>query len=151
MEEYVQRVTSLGAYSPQDLPPEDLDQVLASLKQETLRVEVAKLLRPARVIPVSRAALQRLSTLLKFMMTPAKQNDERVQTMRSLNWPFLIICGLCLTQKSVETMKRELFDALIEQVAKTSQDHIQVILKDDEIRKIVLVSCTDQEFLQSKV
>lgn len=68
-------------------------------------MEAVKLSHSTRVVPVNRAALEQLSTLLKFVLIPAKQNDERVQTLRSLNWSFLIICGLCLTQKSVETMK----------------------------------------------
>ncbi|KAL5405584.1 hypothetical protein PMIN04_012298 [Paraphaeosphaeria minitans] len=150
MDGYVQTVTSLGVYSPQNLSPEILEQVLDSLKRETLKMEVVKLLLPVRAFPVSRAALQRISSLLKFMSTRAKQSDERVQTLRSLNCVSLIICGLCLTQKSVEGMKRELFDAFISQVIKTSQGSIHAILEDSEIRKAVLSSRTDQEFLQIK-
>ncbi|KAF9728553.1 hypothetical protein PMIN02_012103 [Paraphaeosphaeria minitans] len=151
MDGYVQTVTSLGVYSPQNLSPEILEQVLDSLKRETLKMEVVKLLLPVRAFPVSRAALQRISSLLKFMSTRAKQSDERVQTLRSLNCVSLIICGLCLTQKSVEGMKRELFDAFISQVIKTSQGSIHAILEDSEIRKAVLSSRTDQEFLQNYI
>lgn len=151
MDEYVRTVTSLGAYSPQDLPPENLEQVLDSLKRETLKMEVVKLLRPAKDFPVSRAASQRLSGLLKFVSTGAKQSNERVQALRRLNCFSLIICGLCLTQKSVEGMKRELFDAFIEQVTNMPQGSIHAIAKDSGIHKAVLLSDTDQEFLQSKV
>ncbi|ORX95374.1 hypothetical protein BCR34DRAFT_199159 [Clohesyomyces aquaticus] len=151
MDEYVRTVTSLGAYSPQDLPPENLEQVLDSLKRETLKMEVVKLLRPAKDFPVGRAALQRLSSLLKFVSTRAKQEDERVQTLRRLNCFSLIICGLCLTQKSIEGMRKELFDAFIKQVTNTSQYSIRTIAKDNGIYKAVLLSCTDQEFLQNYI
>lgn len=99
---------SLDDYDPQNLSPEVLEQTLTSLKQQMLKTEAAKLLLPAKKSPFSRVALGRLSNFLNLVFNPKKQEDPKIQALRGLDPTFLIVCGLCLTQKALDSMRKEL-------------------------------------------
>jgi hypothetical protein len=149
MDRYVEMVNSLGNFDPHNLPPESLDDTLRSLKRQLLKTEAAKLFLPAKELPFNRVALRRLSSLLKFLFNPEKQQDAKVKTLRSLDSISLIICGLCLTQKVVETMREELFDMCIKQAQIVSQQIINIVAKSHEIYQVVMKSTDDHDFVNS--
>ena len=148
MDSYIQTIGSLDSYNPQALAPAVLDQALASLKQQLLKTEAAKLLLPAKEVPFSRVALGRLSSLLSLVFKPEKQHEPKIVALRGLDSVSLIICGLCLTQKALDSMRKELFDAFREQAVIASQVNVKLIAKSDEINKVVLNSVVDEEFLK---
>ena len=148
MDSYIQTISSLDGYNPQALAPDALDQALASLKQQLLKTEAAKLLLAAKEVPFSRIALSRLSSLLSLVFKPEKQREPKIVALRGLDSVSLIICGLCLTQKALEGMRKDLFDTFREQAVIASQANVKLISKSDEINKIVLNSVADEEFLK---
>lgn len=150
MEGYMQTISSLDGFNPQTLASEALEKTLNSLKQQLLKTEAAKLLLPAKEFPLSRVALGRLSNLLNLVFKPEKTHEPKIVALRGLDSVSLIICGLCLTQKAVDIMRKELFDAFLEQAVIASQLIVRVIAKSDEINKVVLNSAVDEDFLQSK-
>ena len=150
MESYIQTIRSLDDFNPQSLDPEDLEQTLMSLKQQLLKTEAAKVLLPAKEFPFSRVALGRLSNLLNLVFKPEKKLQPKLAALRELDSVSLIICGLCLTQKAVDIMRKELFDVLLEEAVTASQAIVKVIAKSEEINQVVLNSAVDEDFLQSK-
>ena len=150
MDGYIQTISTLDNYNPQALSPEVLEQALISLKQQLLKTEAAKLLLPVKEIPFSRVALGRLSSLLNLVFKPEKQHEPKIAALRGLDSVSLIICGLCLTQKAVDNMRKELFDALLEQTTIASQRIVKTIAKSDEINKVVLNSSGNEDFIKSK-
>jgi hypothetical protein len=151
MEDYVRSVTSLGEFNPQNLSQEALEKVAGTLKQELLKVEAAKLLLPVKESPFSRTVLSRLSSFLKLVYNnPVKQSDSRARSLKELDSAALIVYGLCLTQKMLDNMRKDLFDVFAAQAIVVSQQNLSDIVKSDEINKTVLSSVTDQGFLQSK-
>lgn len=150
MDVYTQSISSLDDFNPQSLTPKDLEQTLISLKRQLLKTEAAKLLLPAKEFPFSRVSLGRLSNLLNLVFKHEKKHEPKLAALRILDSVSLIICGLCLTQKTVDIMRKELFDVLLEQAVIASQNIVKVIANSDEINKVVLSSSVDEEFLQSK-
>ncbi|KJZ70986.1 hypothetical protein HIM_09641 [Hirsutella minnesotensis 3608] len=148
MDGYLQILGSLEDYNPQVLAPETLEQALTALKQQLLKTEAAKLLLPAKELPFSRVALGRLSSLLSLVYKPAKQHESRIIALRGLDSVSQIICGLCLTQKVLESMRKDLFEVLLEQAVVASQASVKVVATSDEINKVVLSSAVDEEFLK---
>ncbi|KAJ6021256.1 hypothetical protein N7540_006760 [Penicillium herquei] len=150
MDSYIRMISSLDDFDPQTLAAEDLEKTLMSLKQQLLKTEAAKLLLPARETSFSRVALGRLSHLLNLVSRPDKWHEPKVAALRELDPVSLIICGLSLTQKAIEVMRKELFDVLLEQAVIASQTAVKFIAKCDEINKVVLSSSTDEDFLKSE-
>ncbi|KAF2263963.1 hypothetical protein CC78DRAFT_533564, partial [Lojkania enalia] len=140
MDGSVQIVRSLDDYDPQNLSPEVLEETLASLKQRMLKTEAAKLLLPAKESLLSRVALGRLSSFLSLVFNPEKQRDPKIQALRGLDPTSLIICGLCLTQKVLDSMRKELFKVFVEQAMIASRRSVNIIAKSDDINKVVLNS-----------
>lgn len=136
METYIQTIRSLDDFNPQSLASEDLEKTLISLKQQLLKTEAA--------------TLGRLSNLLNLVFKPEKKLEPKLAALRKLDSVSLIICGLCLTQKTVDIMRKELFDVLLEEAVTASQTIVKVIAKSEEINKVVLNSSVDEDFLQSK-
>lgn len=147
MDGCVQIVRSLDEYDPQNQSPEVLEQMLNSLKQQMLKTEAAKLLLPAKESPFNRVALGRLSSLLNLVFNPEKQRDPKIQDLRRLDSTSLIVCGLCLTQKALDSMRKELFNVFVEQAMIASQRSVNIIAKSDDINKAVLSSTADQDFV----
>jgi hypothetical protein len=143
-------ISSLDNFDPQALAPEDLETTLMSLKQQLLKTEAAKLLLPAKETSFSRVALGRLAHLLNLVFKPDKWHEPKAAALRKLDPVSLIICGLSLTQKAIEVMRKELFDILLEQAVIASQTTVKIIAKSDEINKVVLSSSADEDFLISK-
>lgn len=108
------------------------------------------MLLPAKETSFSRVALGRLSNLLHLVFRPDKWHEPKVAALRELYPVSLIICGLSLTQKAMEVMRKELFDVLLEQAVIASQTAVKIIAKCDEINKVVLSSSADEDFLKSK-
>lgn len=140
---------SLDNYDPQNLSPEGLEQALTSLKQHLLKTEAAKVLLPAKDSPFNRAALGRLPSFLNLVFTPERQQDRKIQALQALDLTSLITCGLCLTQKSLDTMRKELFDVFLEQAKITSRRSVDAILKSDDVYKAV-VKVRNAEFIVGK-
>ncbi|KAJ5559457.1 hypothetical protein N7513_001856 [Penicillium frequentans] len=136
-------------FDPQALSAKDLEITLTSLKQQLLKTEAAKLLLPAKEASFSRVALGRLSHLLNLVFRPDKWHEPKMAALRELDPVSLIICGLSLTQKAIEIMRKELFDILLEQAVIVSQTTVKVIAKSDEINKVVLSSSADEDFLKN--
>ncbi|PVH91526.1 hypothetical protein DM02DRAFT_545680 [Periconia macrospinosa] len=111
-----------------------------------LKTEAAKLLLPAKESPFSRVALGRLSNFLNLVFNPEKQRDPKIQALRGLDPTFLIICGLCLTQKALDSMRKELFDVFVEQAMIASRRSVNIIAKSDDINKVVHNSAADHDF-----
>lgn len=150
MNTYIQTIGSLDDFDPQALAPNDLETTLTSLKQLLLKTEAAKLLLPAKETSFSRVALGRLSHLLNLVFRPDKRHEPKLAALRELDSVSLIICGLSLTQKAIEVMRKELFDILLEQAVVASQTTVKIIAKSDEINKVVLSSPADEDFLKSR-
>ncbi|CAI7626058.1 unnamed protein product [Penicillium pancosmium] len=150
MDAYIQMISSLDDFDPQTLTPKNLEITLTSLKQQLLKTEAAKILLPAKETSFSRVALGRLSHLLSLVFRPDKRGEPKLAALRELDCVSLIICGLSLTQKAIEVMRKELFDILLEQAVIASQTTVKIITKSDEINKVVLSSSADEEFLKSK-
>lgn len=148
MERDIGVIVSLDNYNPQVLAPEALEEALVSLKKQLLKTEAAKLLLPSKEYPFGRIALTRLSSLLNLVFRDAKQHEPKIKALRELDSVSMIICGLCLTQKLLDSMRKDLFDAFLEQATIASQACVQTIASSDEINKVVLNSVTDDDFLQ---
>lgn len=151
MDGYIQTISSLGQFDPQSLSPGDLDQSITFLKQQLLKTKAAKVLLPARESPLPRLALGRLSNLLNLVFKSDKSHEPKLAALRALDPVSLIICGLCLTQKAVDTMRKDLFDVLLQQAIIASQAMLKTIMKNEEINKVVLSSSHDEDFLNSKI
>ncbi|KAH3611712.1 hypothetical protein KXV56_001671 [Aspergillus fumigatus] len=149
MDGYIQTINSLGEFDPQSLGPGDLDKSITFLKQQLLKTEAAKVLLPARESPLPRLALGRLSNLLNLVFKPDKSHEPKLAALRALDPVSLIICGLCLTQKAVDTMRKDLFDVLLQQAIIASQTMLKTIMKNEDINKVVLSSSHDEDFLNS--
>ncbi|KAK1138878.1 hypothetical protein N8T08_001705 [Aspergillus melleus] len=149
MNTYVQMISSLDDFDPQSLTPKDLEKTMNSLKQQLLKTEAAKLLLPAKETSFSRVALGRLSHLLQLVFRPDKRHEPKLAALRELDPVSLIMCGLSLTQKAIDVMRKELFDTLLEQAVIASQTTVKVIAKCNEINKIVMNSSADEDFLKS--
>ncbi|GFF64886.1 hypothetical protein IFM60648_01418 [Aspergillus lentulus] len=150
MDRYIQTVSALDDFSPQSLAPEDLEKTLISLKQQLLRTEAAKVLLPAKEFPLPRGALGRLSNLLNLVFKPNKRLEPKLAALRKLDPVSLIICGLCLTQKAVDIMRKDLFDVLLEESIIASQAMVKTIMNSEEINKVVLSSSVDEDFLNNE-
>lgn len=150
MDGYGHILGSFEDYNPQNLPLATLEQMLDSFKQQVLKTEAAKLLLPAKEFPFSRVTLGRLSSFLKLVFNPDKQQDSKIAALRGLDSTSVIVCGLCLTQKAVDSMRKDLFDVFLEQAMIASQRSVHIIAKSDDINKVVLNSTPDEEFLKSK-
>lgn len=150
MDGYTQTISLLDGFNPQSLAPKDLEETLISLKRQLLKTEAAKLLLPAKELPFSRVSLGRLLSLLNLVFKPEKKYEPKLAALRALDSVSLVVCGLCLTQKAVDIMRKELFDVLLEQAVIASQVIVQVITKSEEINRVILSSSVDEEFLQSK-
>lgn len=135
MDRYIQTVSALDDFSPQSLAPEDLEKTLISLKQQLLRTEAAKVLLPAKEFPLPRGALGRLSNLLNLVFKPNKRLEPKLAALRKLDPVSLIICGLCLTQKAVDIMRKDLFDVLLEESIIASQAMVKTIMNSEEITR----------------
>lgn len=149
MDRNIEAVSSLDDFNPQSLDPEELEKTLTSLKQRLLKSEAAKLLLPAKEFPFPRGALGRLSNLLNLVFKSEKRHEPKLAAIRELDPVSLIICGLCLTQKAVDIMRKELFDVLLEQAIIASQVMVKIIMKSEEINKVVLTSSVDEDFLHN--
>ncbi|KAH8693356.1 hypothetical protein GQ44DRAFT_159470 [Phaeosphaeriaceae sp. PMI808] len=149
MDGSVQIVGSPGDYDPLNLSPEVLEQTLTSLKQQMLKAEVAKLLLPAKESPFNRVTLGRLSSLLTLVFNPEKQRDPKIQALRGLDPTSLIICGLCLTQKDLDSMRKELFEVFVEQAMIASRRSVNSIMRSDEINKTVLNLAAGHDFVMN--
>jgi hypothetical protein len=147
---YIQTISSLDNFDPQALALNDLETTLSSLKQQLLTTKAAKLLLPAKETSFSRVALGRLSHLLNLVFRPDKRHEPKLAALRELDSVSLIICGLSLTQKAIEVMRKELFDILLEQAVVASQTTVKIIANSDEINKVVLSSSADEDFLKSR-
>ncbi|CEL07682.1 hypothetical protein ASPCAL10838 [Aspergillus calidoustus] len=150
MDTNIEAASSLDDFNPQSLDPEELEKTLTTLKQRLLKTEAAKLLLPAKEFPFPRGALGRLSNLLNLVFKSEKRHEPKLAAIRELDPVSLIICGLCLTQKAVDIMRKELFDVLLEQAIIASQAMVKIIMKSEEINKVVLTSSVDEDFLNSK-
>ncbi|KAH7175750.1 hypothetical protein EDB81DRAFT_770819 [Dactylonectria macrodidyma] len=149
MDGYGHIIGSFDDYNPQNLPPTGLEQMLNSLKQQVLKTEAAKLLLPVKELPFSRVTLGRLSSFLKLVFNLEKQQESKIAALRGLDSTSLIVCGLCLTQKAVDSMRKELFDVFLEQAMIASQRSVHIIAKSDDVNKVVLNSMSDDDFLKS--
>jgi len=147
MDGYVQVLTSLDGCSHQDLSSADLDLVVNSLKRHILKVEAARLLLPLRNSSFRTVRLQRM---LKLVFTSEKQEDKKIQTLRCLDCATLIVCGLCLTQKTLDTLKPELFETFIGQATVAAQQLYAVIVGNNDIDQAVQLSSADQTFKYGK-
>jgi hypothetical protein len=150
MDGYLQIVRSLDGFDLQKLSPQLLEQTQNFLKQQMLKTEAAKLLLPAKESPFNRVSLGRLSSLLNLVFKPERQGDTKIQALRGLDPISLIICGLCLTQKALDSMRKELFDVFVEQTMIASRQSVNIIAESDDINKVVLNSAADQDFVMSK-
>jgi hypothetical protein len=140
----------LDTYDPTTQSSDELRQTVHALKQQLLNAEAVQTLLPAKDEVYRRKNITRVRILLDYVFGSAEATPK-LSALRGLEPSALIICGLCLTQRAVETMKKELFDAIIKHAISLALQLGTRIQNNSDIHTAVLQSKggSNDEFLES--
>ncbi|KAJ6438072.1 hypothetical protein O9K51_09494 [Purpureocillium lavendulum] len=140
-------VNNLRSFDPQSLPSSQLDQAVGLLEIAVLRAKAAAQLRPAFVAESAdfqgfgRVALQRLEALIQYVfLTPDSLSIERIKVLRDLDAISFIVCGLCLSKKTLTRLDKALFEEVVRQARGSSHRLVNTIIASNEIAEIARTS-----------
>lgn len=137
-------VQGLGSFDPQGLSPDQLQQAIDRLGIAALRAKAAAQLQPAFVAESAgfqgfgHIALQRLESTLQYVfITPDSLATEKIKALRELDAISFIVCGLCLSKKSLVRLDRDLFKEVVRQARGSSHRLVNIIITSDEVADVV--------------
>lgn len=146
----------LRSFDPHGMSSDQLRQAVDCLAIAGLKAKAAAQLQPAFVAEsaefqgFSRLSLQRLeSTLQDVFLTPDSLSTEKIEALRELDVTSFIVCGLCLSKKTLVRLDRALFEEIVRQARGSSHRLVNIIIASSEVAEVVRKSGSET-FTQSR-
>ncbi|KJZ69184.1 hypothetical protein HIM_11417 [Hirsutella minnesotensis 3608] len=149
-------VQGLRSFDPQGLSSDQLRQAVDLLAIAAIRAKAAAQLQPAFVAESAefqgfgRLALQRLESTLQYVfVTPDSLATAKIEVLRGLDAISFIVCGLCLSKKTLVRLDKALFEEVVRQARGSSHRLVNIIMASDEVAEVVRKSGAEA-FKQSR-